>query len=116
MEERAAMPDPEFGKITDDRVARAQAQVGIGLSEDHLLPSDEGASPRWQPREMNYNRQAAEDNIRHFVFGYGDDNPLYTDPSYGGATRWEGLIAPPTFVWTMARVEEPPRRLQPEYA
>jgi hypothetical protein len=38
------------------------------------------------------------DAIRHFVNGYGDDNPLYCDPQYGLTTRWAGQIAPPGFV------------------
>jgi acyl dehydratase len=34
------------------------------------------------------------DAIRNFAHGYGDDNPLYTDPAYATTTRWGGLIAP----------------------
>jgi acyl dehydratase len=37
------------------------------------------------------------DALRHHVNGYGDDNPLYTDPDYAASTRWGGLIAPPGF-------------------
>jgi acyl dehydratase len=32
--------------------------------------------------------------IRNFAHGYGDDNPLYTDPQYGVTTRWGSQVAP----------------------
>lgn len=37
---------------------------------------------------------ATVENIRNFAHGYGDDNPLFTDPGYGDHTRWGGQIAP----------------------
>lgn len=37
---------------------------------------------------------ATPEAIRNFAHGYGDDNPLYTDPAYGSATRWGGQVAP----------------------
>jgi acyl dehydratase len=37
---------------------------------------------------------ATPEAIRNFAHGYGDDNPLYTDPAYGPATRWGAQIAP----------------------
>lgn len=42
-----------------------------------------------------YYSQASPDGIRNFARGYGDDNPLYTDPRYGRYTRWGSQIAPP---------------------
>ena len=42
--------------------------------------------------------EATRDNIRHYAHGIGDDNPLWCDPSYGAATRWGGVIAPPHLV------------------
>lgn len=36
--------------------------------------------------------------IRYFALAIGDDNPLYTDPSYARANGYEDVIAPPTFV------------------
>ena len=32
---------------------------------------------------------------------------LYCDPAYAGETRWEGLIAPPTFLYTMGEDAAP---------
>ncbi len=43
---------------------------------------------------------------------YGDDNPLWCDPSYGASTRWRSTIAFPLFYMTMGEDESPP--LPPE--
>ena len=37
-------------------------------------------------------------NIRKFAGALGDENPLWFDPAYGATTRYNTLIAPPTFV------------------
>src|SRR5581483_8321402 len=44
---------------------------------------------------------ATPDTIRHFTNGYGDDNPLYCDPSYAAKTRWGSVIGPPMYEVTM---------------
>lgn len=48
------------------------------------------------------------DGTRHFAFGYGDDNPLWCDETYGRGTRWGTLIAPPSFIYTMGEPGAPP--------
>ena len=53
------------------------------------------------------------DGLRHFAYGYGDDNPLYCDDDYATGTRWGGLIAPPTFLYTMGE-DASPRPVPPE--
>jgi acyl dehydratase len=40
-----------------------------------------------------------EDAIRHFAYGTDDRNPLWFDPAVGEATRWQGQIAPPAFIF-----------------
>jgi acyl dehydratase len=74
-----------FGILTDDAVARSRLRIGI--------PQPDPTSP--------HNYEVTWDGVRHFAYGYGDDNPLYCDPGYGKSTRWETLIAPPTFLYTM---------------
>jgi len=41
--------------------------------------------------------------IRHWCEAMGDANPLYTDPDLAGASRFNGIVAPPTMLqaWTM---------------
>jgi acyl dehydratase len=37
------------------------------------------------------------DTVRNFARGYGDDNPLYSDPEYARTGPRRGLVAPPLF-------------------
>lgn len=48
----------------------------------------------------------APEHMRHYANGYGDDNPLYCEPSYGADTSWGEQIAPAMFP-TAAAVNEP---------
>lgn len=69
------------GRITDEDIERARAQIGIPVNKSGEL----------------WNHVPSQDGISHFAFGCGDDNPLFHDPAYGATTRWHGQIAPPTF-------------------
>lgn len=42
---------------------------------------------------------ATRDAIRVFTEGYGDNNPLYTDPDYAADSGYGGVIAPPSFLY-----------------
>ena len=65
--------------ITDDGVARLRARIGI---------------PRPHTRGPHY-LVPNEDAFRNVAHAYGDDNPLWCEPDYAAATRWDGPIAPP---------------------
>jgi len=68
--------------ITDEAIARLRARIGV-------------AEPHPQPAHY---RRPTEDAFRHVANAYGDDNPLWCDPDYAAATRWQGPIAPPPLV------------------
>src|SRR5271156_7109182 len=72
------MPDA----ITDEGIARLRKRIGI--ARPHTTP----------PHYLSPN----EDAFRHVAQAYGDDNPLWCDPSYGAGTRWGGPIASPHLV------------------
>ena len=57
--------------------------------------ASECARPHTNPPHY---RVPNEDAFRHVAEAYGDDNPLWCDPSYGAGTRWAGPIAPPHLV------------------
>ena len=80
-----------FGVLTDDAFARSRLRVGV---------------PRPQQNKP-HNYEVAWDGVRHFAYGYGDDNPLYCDPDYAAGTRWGRLVAPPTFLYTMGEDAAP---------
>ncbi|MGW5147473.1 FAS1-like dehydratase domain-containing protein [Rhodococcus koreensis] len=85
-------PRPDYGKLTDEAIARSRQRLGV---------------PR--PPRIAPNLEVSLDTSRHFAFGYGDDNPLYCDGEYAAGTRWGGLIAPPTFHYTMGEDAVPER-------
>jgi hypothetical protein len=70
------------GMITDEGVERLRARIGV---------------PEPHPVTPHYHRPGA-DAFRHVAVSYGDDNPLWCEPSYGQATRWKSPIAPPPLV------------------
>jgi acyl dehydratase len=47
-----------------------------------------------------WNTKVSKDTIWHFAMGLGDDNPLFNDAEYAKKTRWGGLIAPPTYLYS----------------
>ena len=74
-------------KLTDEVIAEfREKMVGVEL--------------RHQPSP---NTVATRDNIRHWAWGIGDDNPLWQDEEYAKKTRWGGIIAPPTFLHTFGQ-------------
>ncbi len=68
--------------ITDDGLDRLRARINV-------------PEPWPQPP---HHRAISTDTFRHVAECYGDDNPLWCDPSYGPTTRWGGPIAPPPLV------------------
>src|SRR6266508_816157 len=77
-------------KITSEKVARSRERIGI-----------RGGRARRRTPLYFRNTVAHEDTIRHFVHGYGDDNPLFTDAEYAAKTRWGGIIAPHQYLNTV---------------
>lgn len=90
-EGQAATQDEAFGVLTDAAIERSRRRLGV---------------PQRLPNPP-HNYEVTWDGSRHFAFGYGDDNPLYCDPDYAAGTRWGGLIAPPTFLYTMGEDAAP---------
>ena len=84
-------PKEMRGRITPESMARMRARIGI-----------------LAPRPKPFNTVASEDSIRHYCYGYGEDNPLHTDPEYGAKTRWGSVIAPPAYMSTCGNVNAKP--------
>lgn len=76
---------PVVGVLTDAAVDRMRERLGVQYN---------------QPRAP-HNLEVTWDGSRHFANGYGDENPLWCDPAYAEGTRWGGLIAAPSFHYTM---------------
>lgn len=66
-------------QITEEAIARLRERIGVPMPDPvqpFLLRPD-------------------ADSMRHWAYGYGDDNPLWWDEEYAAGTRWGGMIAPP---------------------
>ena len=110
------MADPDYGKITDERVQALKERLGLDLEPSSYLPLSDEERKRWRPKSTGFNVEVSIDTSRHFVRGYGDDNPLYCDPEYAAQTRWGTLIAAPTMFWTFDGELDPKGTLKPEIA
>ena len=64
-------------ELRDEDIERARLLIGVNVASG---------------RSQELFTQATPDAIRNWSRGVGDDNPLYTDPSYGPATRWGSQI------------------------
>jgi len=51
-------------------------------------------------RLEQWNYEASLDSIRHYAWGVGDDNPLWYDEEYAEKSRFGGIVAPPTFLYS----------------
>jgi len=46
--------------------------------------------------------------IRRFARAIGDASPLYVDEDYARKTQWKGIVAPPTFFFTLGYYDDAP--------
>jgi len=58
-------------------------------------------------RQEYFNTQVTRDNIKHFVDGIGDINPLFRDRNYALKTKYGRLVAPPSFLETINYSQHP---------
>lgn len=77
--------NPEYGKITEEAVARLRARLGKTF-----------------PIQYPYLRHVNEDSIAHVARAIGDTNPLYVDPDYARGTRYGAQVAPPALFYALA--------------
>ena len=80
-----AEPTSRWGVIDDLSIEEARALLHVPLRRDR----------------MQWVEVATRDAIRQFADGVGDDNPLWRDAAYALATRWQTLLAPPSFLYAI---------------
>lgn len=68
-------------ELNDETMGEVRKRIGIPV--------------RYSPR--NHNEVSSTDSFRHFARAYGDDNPLYGEPSHASASSWGSPIAPPLY-------------------
>ena len=77
-----------YPKITDNGLDELRERIGLKIGAT--------AEP--------WCHEATRDNIRHYAHGIGDDNPLWCDPDYAAKTKYGGLIALPSFLFSTSRI------------
>lgn len=87
-EKVVSVPEVQTSMITDEMVEQAKALVGVWLRRDAHWPA--------------IREPIARHDIRRWaLYAVGDDNPLFTDESYGRRSVWGDMIAPPTFLYSI---------------
>lgn len=87
MSQPRTMVDQATG-ITEEMVEKANALVGVWLRRDVHWPA--------QSEPIS-----SLDIRRWAMLSIADDNPLWSDAEYASRTLWGGIIAPPTFLYTI---------------
>ncbi|SCK32560.1 Acyl dehydratase [Variovorax sp. HW608] len=77
-----------FPKITDNGLDELRERIGLKIGAT--------AEP--------WCYEATRDNIRHYAHGIGDDNPLWCDPDYAAKTKYGGIVALPSFLFSTSRI------------
>jgi N-terminal half of MaoC dehydratase len=71
--------------LTDEMIEGVQAEVREGVEH---------------PVKRQWHAEASLDSIRHWAWGIGDDNPLWSEPDYGAASQYGTNLAPPSFLYS----------------
>ena len=74
-----------WGIIDETAIDEARQLIGVPLRRDR----------------MQWNTVATSDAIRQFADGVGDYNPLWRDQAHATQTRWGGILAPPSFLYSV---------------
>lgn len=81
-------------------------KLGEGVTPEKIERRRCRSNKPYFPRGYYFNTEASRDGVRHFVQGIGDDNPLFTDEEYAKKTKYETLIAPGCFLYTIQWVPQ----------
>ena len=88
-----------------DNLEKFAAQLKARIGQIRTFKEFNAADPDY--RQEYFNTQVTRDSIKHFVDGIGDINPLYRDKRYALKTKYERLVAPPTFLETINYSQHP---------
>jgi acyl dehydratase len=77
-----------FPRITEEELNNLKSRIGVKISRD--------------PEPWCF--EATRDNIRHYAHGIGDDNPLWCEPDYAAKTKYNSIIALPSFLFSTSRI------------
>ncbi|MDY6906670.1 MAG: MaoC family dehydratase N-terminal domain-containing protein [Chloroflexota bacterium] len=76
---------PEHTQITPEMIERRRSR----------------SNKPFYPGGVYYNKQASRDAVIHFTNGIGDTNPLFRSEEYAKKSKYHGVIAPGSFLYTV---------------
>lgn len=76
------------GQASDAELARLRSKIG----------------QRIEIKEPPYLTEVTRDAVRHWAWAIGDKNPLYLDEEYAKASRFGGIISPPSMLYAFSRM------------
>lgn len=76
-----------------------QMDYHVDITEDMIAQAGELVGERL--RVEPWHHEATLDTVRHYAWGIGDRNPLWCDEDYAGAGPYGGIVAPPTFLYSV---------------
>ncbi len=89
-------------RTIEDAYEEVKKQIGTRYTErDFIQRVVTNLLPSWRW----FNTEVTRDGLRHFVNGAGDFNPLYRDDDYAKKTKYGGIIAPATYLYTAVIAE-----------
>ena len=77
----------EFSKLSDEAIEGLKERIGQPVRRGRPYVSELNA-----------------DAIRHYAFGIGDTNPMWTDPEYASRSAAGRLLAPPSVLFAMDKI------------
>jgi acyl dehydratase len=77
----------EFSTLSDEAIEGLKERIGQPVRRGRPYVSELNA-----------------DAIRHYAFGIGDTNPMWTDPDYASRSAAGRLLAPPTALFAMDKI------------
>ena len=73
--------------LNEQTIAAVQRRIGIPVRRTARM----------------HNEICSVDSFRQFAQGYGDDNPLYSDPAYAQSSSWGASLAPPLYAYSAGK-------------
>ena len=72
------------GLITDEALEEWRERIGVKLRIGNV-----------------FNQYVSREAVRNYVLGIGDVNPLWRDEDYAQKTRYQSLVAPPNWLYSV---------------
>jgi len=81
--------------------AKAELPEHTAITQAMIDRRNSRSNKPFIPGGVYFNKQASRDAITHFVNGIGDTNPIFRNEEYAKKSKYRGIIAPGSFLYTV---------------